>query len=367
MSISRAVTTSGWKNSQVAARAAGATAAALGAGDRQGRGQRRPAPAGRPSRPAVAALVHPEQVRDAADRRAEHRPAGGQRLQDHRRQHVVPGRRGHDHDGRGAARAVHPGPVQRRRGRSTSARSAAACSASGRSSPSPAIRSGPSAPSGCRRQASSSSARPFSGESRAAYRKPSPSGAGSPGSGSAVGLDHDPLVRNAVVAQVVGDPVGQRDEPVHRLPGRPVHRQRGRHQRALRRRAAVALVPHRRPAERLAPAVVAVVAVAEIEPGRADLPVVVHGLHHRHAVRVRGADHPGREQRVRVVQVQHVRPVLARAARPGRAGPPGRRSARSAAAPSAPPAARRSSRSCAGTAAPRRPAARQLGDLRCRR
>jgi hypothetical protein len=32
----------------------------------------------------------------------------------------------------------------------------------------------------------------------------------------------------------------------------------------------------------------------------------VHGLHDRHAVRVRGPHDPGRQQRVRIVQVQHV-------------------------------------------------------------
>ena len=89
-----------------------------------------------------------------------------------------------------------------------------------------------------------------------------------------------------------------------------MYRQRGRHDRALRPGAAVAAVHDRGQRERPAPAVVADVAVAEVEPGGADLAVVVHRLDHRQAVGVRGAHDPRRDQRVRVVQVQHVRAVL---------------------------------------------------------
>src|SRR6185295_11357590 len=106
---------------------------------------------------------------------------------------------------------------------------------------------------------------------------------------------------------VGGDVAGEGDVLVDRVPGPPVHRQGGRHDGALERRTAIALVLDGREPEGAALAVGADVAVAEVHAGRADLPVVVDRLHHRDPELVRSTYHRGRQQRVRVVQVHDVR------------------------------------------------------------
>ena len=128
--------------------------------------------------------------------------------------------------------------------------------------------------------------------------------------GRGVGLDHDPLVRDAEVAQVLGDRAGQRDVPVDAAPRAAVHGQRGGHHRALRAGAAVAGVHDRGQRERAAAAVVADVAVAEVQRVGADLAVVVHGVDDRQAVGMCGPHDPGGDEGVRVVQVEQVRFVL---------------------------------------------------------
>ena len=160
---------------------------------------------------------------------------------------------------------------------------------------------------------------PSPGVSRPTKRNPSPAVGGGAGVRDAVRLDRDPVGRDAVVAQVRGDRVGERDEPVHRSArcrgARPAWSPSPRSAPSSRgsRRAGspAARTPCRGSRGRCAPS-------RKYSPVDADLPVVVHGLHHRHAVRVRGPHHPGRQQRVRVVQVQHVRPLRASSPRRSR-------------------------------------------------
>ena len=168
---------------------------------------RRPGPpaARRPAPPPSAA--RPSRRRRSGTgcrpRRAEHRPAGGQRLDDHRRQHVVPGAARRPRRPRRATAARHPGAVQRAevvdvatRGRGRLDRQRAQLAVAGDPQRRPARRPG----AGARRRAAGPA--PSPGESRARNRKPSPSGARRTRVGQRVRLDHDPLGRDAVVAQV---------------------------------------------------------------------------------------------------------------------------------------------------------------------
>jgi hypothetical protein len=82
--------------------------------------------------------------------------------------------------------------------------------------------------------------------------------------------------------------------------------QRTRHDGALRHRAPVAAVPHRRPGHTLAKTVLAHVAVAEVQAVRTGEAVIVHGLRNRYTLGLRHSDDGRRDQRVGIVQVHHV-------------------------------------------------------------
>ncbi len=83
-----------------------------------------------------------------------------------------------------------------------------------------------------------------------------------------------------------------------------------RHRRGLGTRSPVAGVPNGWRRKRPTDTVVAVRTIAVKQAVDAGLAEVVHGVHHRYAVRVRGADDPWRDQRVRIVQVKDIGPVL---------------------------------------------------------
>ena len=91
---------------------------------------------------------------------------------------------------------------------------------------------------------------------------------------------------------MVGHHLRQRQVAVDGAPGAAVRREGCRHDGALRPRSPVAGVLYRRQRDDTPPAVVADVPVAEVHPGGAHVPVVVHGLDDRYTVPVRDPYHP---------------------------------------------------------------------------
>ena len=184
--------------------------------------------AGAPAAPAASASAVGGTVQPASPTRYGMPPSAvpstgrpcGQRLDDHRRQHVVPGRRRPRPRRAARSAAAYPGAVQRAQVLDVGALGGGRLDQRRAASPSPAMRSVPEravrvpAP-GVEQQAE----RPSPRTSRPRNRNPSPSGGGGPGSGIAFGLTAIRSAGTPYVAQVVGDRVGQRDEPVDRAPG----------------------------------------------------------------------------------------------------------------------------------------------------